>query len=223
MAGTTEFSDIKDHVWRGLAKRGDYDPNDVSANLLLEGLVNRAYVRVALPGTYEHPALQSSETITLATGDFDYTLSSTYAIRWVRDVTNSRRLRKWSFERMDKTVRPNGAPTNYARWGNVLYTNTSPTSSENGNTLAVRGWTRPTALSAATDKTVLEPEWDEAIIYLAIATGWSLIGELDMAAGYREMYAAFANDVKEIGDIEAEDPTYVPDVHESIYMRRGTS
>jgi hypothetical protein len=207
--GTLTLADFEDEVWLSLERHNDADPSVAAQQTRLRRWINQAYLRVAMPRTYPHPELQTTQTITLVTSTQSYSLDSTrWAVDHIRYVTRNRTLKRVSKEALDRVdVTASGEPSWWARWGNAVYLNRTPSTAENGHTLHAHVWNIPTAMSSPTSTTTLRDIFDEPIVELAASLGWRRLGDFARADAHLSTYAALLNDIFEIEKTEAAQDT----------------
>ena len=170
----------------------------------LDRWVNAAYRHMTHPSVHKHWEAMGRYDLALVAGTREYSLSTAtvgYSIVGVRDVTYylataianttmRRDLRPRSLHWINQRSAPLGAPTGYSfdySTGRLLTLDTQPTSNESGHMVRVSVWRELTALSAATDATVLSDYWDRVLL-----KGAQWLAELDL--GYREIAEATKQD-----------------------------
>lgn len=177
------------------------------ANTTLDRWINWAYRHVSSPKVYRHPALQSTQNITLAANDRDYALNSDVeAIHSVYNQNEGYSLRRedirWINER---PVNYGGRPGVYARWNNTLFFHNGPSTSDAGKIIVVRYWAFPARLTTDNAITVLYPIWDEIIVMRAVWSAWRSLNRPDHAEIAKQDFSQMVNEVGQILSIEGED------------------
>ena len=202
--GSLTLTNLETEVWLSLEHHTDADPADATSQAHLDRWINQAYLRISLPTTFPHPELQETQTVTLVTSTQSYALTSTrWAIDHIRYVDRNRNLKRVSKEALDRLNTTNtGEPSWYARWGNTIYLNRTPSSNENGDTLTVFTWQIPTLLTTGASTTVLRSIFDEPLVELAAAIGWRRLGDFARADAHLTTYAALLNDIRTLDTIE---------------------
>lgn len=215
--GALTLSQLREEVRTQVGGRRDLNTTtDARVNLA----INDGYRYIAQPNVYQHRETQSVGTITLATDDVDYNLTTALAatpqaihsVYYHRGTTiaaaNTRtRLVQTDIRKLEETQFPAGEPREYALFGNDLYIDRRPTATQNGQLLRVFYWAPVVALSGTTDTTVLRTEWDEVLIQAAT---WFLFKRLRMFAEAELAKAdldAAINNKLDIARAEAEDLT----------------
>ena len=201
--GNLTLPNFEDEVWLSLEHHTDADPADATKQVRLDRWINQAYLRISLPTTFPHPELQETQALTLVTSTQSYALAATrWAIDHIRYVDRNRNLKRVSKEALDRlNVTNPGEPSWYARWGNTVYLNRTPSSSENGDTLTVYTWQIPTLLTGAAT-TVLRSIFDEPLVELATAIGWRRLGDFARADAHLTTYAALLNATRTLDAVE---------------------
>lgn len=202
--GDMTLAEFEDEVWLSLERHTDADPATPSQQTRVRRWINLAYRRVSLPTTFKHPELNAIQTVTLVTSTQSYALASTrWAIDHIRYVDRNRNLKRSSKEALDRlNVTNAGEPQSYARWGNTIYLNRTPSSAENNHTLDVHCWDIPTALNTPAGTTVLRAIFDEVLVELAAAIGWRRLGDFARGDAHLKTYADLINDIREVDATE---------------------
>lgn len=185
--GTLTFTQVRDELRVQLGGRHDSTASDARLNLA----INDGYRYIAQPNIYMHRELEANGTLTLVTDDVDYALSGLGATpQAIHSVYHHRatsiapantrvRLLATDLRRLEEQQFGAGEPRYYTVYGNTLYIDRRPTSVQNGQLLRVFYWAPVTALSGASDVTVLRAEWDEVLVQAAT---WFMFKRLRMFA-----------------------------------------
>ena len=203
--GTLTKAEMRTELYLLLNSRDEVDPADAAGQVRLDRFLNWSYARVQLPSTFEHVEKQTTQSIAIVTSTTSYTLT-VWAIDHVLYSQRSKRLPPISRAQLSNLSTPSGPPTRFARWGNTLYLDTIPTSSENGHTLVVYGWQDIQTLAAAGAGSSLNSLWDEVIVTGAAWRGWRSLGDMARADIYREEYGALVNDARSVLSMEGHIP-----------------
>lgn len=182
----------------------EYDPLTASGQTRCDRALNFTYKRIQRPNTFNHIELQSVETLTLAAGTESYA-TTLYAIDHARYSQVPRRLNPMTMRQRSTLTLPSGPPTRYTRWGTNIYFDHIPSAAEAGHTIQLFGWAALVSLASTGPASVLNSEWDQAIITGAGWYAWRSLGDQSRADILREEYAALVNDAKDILSIEAHD------------------
>ena len=212
MTGATMTTEVRYNL--GNRQSGGGGPTD--AQILR--YINWAYNHVARPTIYRHRELQATQTVTLADGTAGYTLTTVpMAIFDVRNSTDEYKLDPKAIRDIDDRPSTSGQPRWYAVWGNTIQTSPTCGSADDGDTLTIRYWQAPTAIT--TGATALRYEWDEVIVAGATWRGWIGLAEYERAMGAREHFGVLIQEVVDILKIEGEDTGNVWEVEVGSYQR----
>ena len=195
--GTNTLAEMRDDLYLLLNSRDEVDPDVAAGQTRLDRFLNWAYQRVQLPTTFEHIERQSTQTLTLVTSTASYTVTL-WAIDHIRYDNFKKLLRPMSRQQLSNATIPDGQPTRFARWGTSIYLDYTPTSTQNGHTLTMYGWTTPTTLATSSAASALNAVWDEVIVIGAAWRGWRSLGDHTRADVFREEYAALVNDNRSV-------------------------
>ena len=164
--------------------------------------INQSYLELC--SQYQFDQLRTSTTVTTSSGTATYELSvdTLLKIDDVVDTTNNVKLYPMNESQYNKftqgdtstTGTPiywfiNGVGSNN-RWNLTLWPTPGGTYS-----LTVDYTRKPTELvssSSANTSPITPEQWDDSIIYRAVARGWAMLGEPDLHSKWRQM--AMAND-----------------------------
>ena len=204
--GSMTAAELRTELWFALDNKTTLDPTDGTNAVRLNRWLNWAYDHITDPRIYKHQVLKATQSITLVTSTQTYSLASDlWGIRWVYYTdtnSNPKRVTPRTQQQLDRVRAGSGAPTFYAREGNSINLQESPTSTENGETLTVRYWKEPTAL--AFSATVIPRRFDPILLEFATAYAWKALGQLEKADTAFALAAALLNDVGEVEDLESE-------------------
>lgn len=166
-------------------------------------LVNDSYRHVCRPKIYEHKDLMSEQDITL-TSVQSYNLNSdVQAIRHVTDTDRGFNLKPRQLEWIDGRILTSGAVSAWARDGGEIIFDRTPSSAYQGNTIRVRYWAKPDAISS-TETTVIDDDWDEIIEQGAVWRGWNRLGDRDRAREAADIFVAMIREIAPQAVLEAE-------------------
>ena len=207
--GDAQLVDLRDDLWLSLEHHTDADPSVAANKTRMHRWINQAYRHLALPTTFRHPELHTTQTITLVTGTQSYAITATnWAIDHIRYNFRNINLKRVSKEAMDRLIWTNtGPPSLWSRWGNVVYLNRTPSSSENAQTLTAFCWLVPTLLAGDSDVTAVRPIFDEPLVEYAAALAWRRLGDIPRSDSHRETYAALINDIRTLDSAEGPQDT----------------
>lgn len=211
--GAMDLATLRSSLRYMLGNRADLTDAQLDSWLYMGAL------HIAQPSVHRHRELQTSHTLTLAQGDDDYDIStSTIGFRFtalysvthvlatsVTPTARRRRLRAMAMRDMEELVKPEGAPYRYAVWGEVLYLDTSPSSTEASQKVVLRGWKEHPTLPASGAASPLRPYWDIPIIVAGAWHAWRALNRLDRAEILKQELAAVITEACEVGRVEAED------------------
>ena len=221
-SGTPNFRDTLDMLLKG---RSDAVMTDAHRDFWL----NSAYRHMCLPSVHRFREMHASYTITLISGDNDYTLDETtvgFKITGIRSIYNimatadtptaqKRRLSPRDIRWFDRRTLVAGPPTNYAIEGETIFIHGVPSAAEAGQLVRVRCWREPAALSATTDTTVVASYFDRPLVKGAQWMAERDLGYRDRAEDTKQEYVALLNEAPEDGQIEGENWDYQVDVNPS--------
>lgn len=172
--GLKTLTNFRDVVQASLGERG-------FSNTLLDRWINNAYQELA--GMSHFEALSTTQDFVTTDGQETQALDATWVdIVGIVNTTENyrRRLIRLAFENYLKkdfhSAEAEGPPTHWAKFGNTIYLYPVPDLST--YTFTIYGYKYPTNLSAAGDTTVLLPQWDQVIEFLAIRNGFNERGEI---------------------------------------------
>ena len=228
------LSDFRSAVRFGILNRSATAVPDST----IDRAVNDTYRQVSMPSVYRHRALERTGSWTIAADDVDYAYSALSGLGtgetvWgLFDVTyiqgssatdfslNRYRLRPAEMRWLDRLgLLPQGPPRRYFVWQNVLYLDARPTSNEAGHLLQARCYVRPPKLTATSDKTVLDPEWDEPIVVGAQWRIWRSLNQMDIASELKVEYGDLVNEITRVHVLEGEDPGRTVSVRHEPYTK----
>jgi hypothetical protein len=171
--GTWDYSRLKAELLFRFASRDDLEsPTDWAGRF-----INDAYLTLCtknhfwtLKRRFDFPELETSTTANTVDGTaYITTPTDAFIIRHLHNDTDDVAMRPMGVldyqnkpDRADTTAED--APTSWVRMGTKLYLYPTP---DAVYTIGIHYRKRPALLTAATDVTVLSPEWDEAIVSLA--------------------------------------------------------
>jgi hypothetical protein len=201
--GTNLLSDMRSDLYLLLGSRDEVDPTTAPGQARLDRFLNWCYLRIQLPSTFEHVERQTSEILTLVTSTTSYSIA-VWAIDHIRYDNFSKLLRPMSKTQLSNSTVPAGQPSRFARWGQFISLDYSPTTTQNGHTLTVYGWIQPSALtnSVSVAASSLNSVWDEVIVAGAAWRGWRSLGDSVRADTFREEYSALVNDNRSVLSFE---------------------
>lgn len=171
--GTWDYDRFKAELLLGFGNRDDLtSPTDWAGRF-----INKAYLTLCtknrfwtLKKPFDFPELETSATASTVDGTaYITTPTDAYLIRHLHDNTSDVPMRPIGYldyaNKVDKAdTSAEGAPTTWVRMGTKLYLYPTP---DAVYTIGIYYRKRPTLLSAGTDVTALNPEWDEPIVMLA--------------------------------------------------------
>lgn len=212
MAGILTLTELLDHL--------RYEVGSKSANVITneQGVawLNWTLMQLASPRVYRHPELRTLDTsLTMTDGTATYTLPTT--LRWVTSVRvtpsgGTIRGLRWShpeqFDRMYPDATVEATPSHWTRGaGGVLRLGPTPGATDDGGTITLAGYTRPTFFDASTltATSPLGPEWDEALVVGATARAWRATGEVARQAAAAAEFRDLINEIVGALTVESED------------------
>jgi hypothetical protein len=139
------------------------------------------------------PELEAYATIPLVASQTSYLYpSDLFAIYSLIYPTLGRKLVNINIEVLDKIITlPSGAPARYARYGKMLYIDTSPTSDEAGNTLKLRYLSQIAEVDASSSAFTLPHPFHEAILLGSLYRAHRAFREYEQANEVKRDYLAF--------------------------------
>lgn len=193
--GTTTFAEFKQYVKHRFGNDDELDTGSSSGTNYYGKWVNDAYLLLttqqklwALKRRFRFPQLETfSYTSTVDGTPYISYPTDAVAIREVFDNTSKYRLRwiPWGkylgyTDRADTNAE--GPPTEWVGYGGYVYLHPTP-----GAAYTIQAYYRkkPTLLSAASDKTVIGSEWDEAIVDIATYLGKVYMRQFDEAKVFK--------------------------------------
>ena len=148
-------------------------------------------------------------------------------IHTLRDETNAKIIREQNIQTiLQKAYDADAIPRKYARWGNTLYFNTTPTSSSNQPSTHIYYVQRPDAWTGSNLPSIPE-EWHVVIVYIAVETGWLALQNKEKRIEFRERVQNTINAIthpREFKDSQVEwgmVPTKGPDSQEGLFHDQG--
>jgi len=162
-------------------------------------LINQAYLQLCtrdkifgIRKKIYIPELETSEVKTTTDGTAYISVPTTaYVVRGIWNTTDDAMLTWIPPEEYWKRggradTDSEGTPTEYTRRGTYLYLYPTPDSSSLSLTVYFKK--RPTELSAADDKTVIDKAWDDIIVNLATINGFYRLQEPDIADAWKKRF-----------------------------------
>jgi len=171
---------------------GGLDSTDLS-DTDLDEMLNMSFWE--LEDKYPFEAKETVFTSTLVTDKFEYdlsgltTLDALVSISWVDSNGESFKLENMTRGMFDTlfndatSTTVSGPPEQFLREGSVLTIWPPPSSDENAQTLRLALKESVATLSGGADTTGLPRNWDELVVFGAIARGHILNGDYDKARG----------------------------------------
>lgn len=160
--------------------------------------INQSYLELA--SQYGFDQLGSSTTITTSSGTASYELSvdTVLSIEDIVDTTNKNRLRsmnEYQYNSYTQGGTQSGTPQYWYIDGigsNDRFNITLWPTPAGAYSLTVNFKQKPTELvaSPSATSTVIPEQWDDSIIYRAVARGWAMLGDPDMSMKWRQLSSA---------------------------------
>lgn len=157
--------------------------------------INQSYLELA--SQYQYDQLRSSTTITTVSGTADYELSvdTVLKIDDIIDGTNNNRLQAMNERQYNQFTQggtQSGTPDYWFINGvgsNDRFQVTLWPTPAGAYSLTVDITIKPTELvkSPTATSTIIPEQWDDSIIYRAVARGWMMLGDPDTAGKWRAM------------------------------------
>lgn len=195
--GDLSYDDIKTEIKVKLSQRDDID-------VVIQNAIFNAYQDIAT--IFHHYELETSGNVTLVVGQRSYDLATLLpalrVILSVRNTTLGKKITKTDWRVFDEmSSYSSGPPSRYARFGDTLEFDTLPATA---HVVAVKYAKKVTAFSGSS-KSVLLPEWDEAILLGSIYRVLERIDENDKAEVAKNRYLEFVQSRTRPKDLEDED------------------
>ena len=193
---------------------GGIDSTDLS-DTDLDEMLNMSFWE--LEDKYPFEAKETVFTTTLVTDQYEYdlsglsTLDALVSISWIDPNGESRKLEKMTRGVFDTIFNdatsnsPSGPPESFLREGNVLTVWPPASSDENGKTLRIALKESVATLSGGADTTGLPRNWDELVVYGAIARGHVLNSDYNLAREMRDFQVGITRSTVPTEAKEAED------------------
>jgi hypothetical protein len=187
--GTMSYATMQSQLKFGMGNRDDIDtqlaawPNESYMDLTCR----YHFFGTSVPGLlYTFPELNVTlVALTTANTAFVARPTNTHLIYTVYDDTNGRKLDYRDHRWLWRQSASNGDPSYWIPYGDRIYLYPTPDDAFN---LSVHYRKRPTALSAASDVTVLSEDWDWPIVDLANINGLMRFKEFDKAAALQKAW-----------------------------------
>lgn len=213
--GTLTFAQMKTELGFLLKNRNDSDSTN---NTRVERWINDAYTFMCHPSIHPFREMQSISTITLATGDNEYSITSlssntVVAIRFVTYVqataftptVTKRKVRPRTIRFFEQRTLTTGQPNQYAIDGETLFLSPVPRSNENNHLLRVGYYQEPDILSDSNTTTVLPRYYDRPMQKVIQAFAEEDLGDRELALLTLRSATQLLNNANPENEMEAED------------------
>lgn len=150
---------------------------------------------------------EKSYSFNLVTGVREYPLpSDCLAVYDLRDNTLKRKIYRSHYRRFDRTdVEASGDPTHYIRFGNSIFFNFKPSST---NEIELRYCRIIDKMVNDTDVPTIPAPWHECLILGAEFRGWRALGEYDRMVVVKNEYLALVRSRQAEYEIEDSDEEF---------------
>lgn len=212
--GSMTLADFTGEINFLLKRRNDVDS---TSSTRVERWINQAYTYLCHPSVHMFREMQAIDTITLATSDNDYSITTlnsntVVAIRFVTYIQSTsytagvtkRKVNPRSINQFEQKTLASGSPFEYAIDGETIFINGIPTSTQNGQLLRIGYYKEPTILSSDTDTTVLPSYYDRPILKVAQAFAEADLQDRDLALLTLREATGLMN-IKDENELEAMD------------------
>jgi len=219
--GLMTFDDFAEELDFLLKRRND---NDATNTARISRWINQAYTYMCHPSVHKFREMQAINSITLATSDNDYTLTSVIsdtivAIRFITYISatsftagaTKRKVNPRSIRQFEQKTLASGAPFEYAIDGETLYINGIPTTTQNSHLLRVGYYKEPASISGA-ETTVLGSYYDRPLLKIAQAFAEADLQDRDLSLLTLREASGLLNNALEEEELEAEETGYEVEV-----------
>jgi hypothetical protein len=119
----------------------------------------------------------------------------------IRNDTYEQKLRKYDPMELDKNIRVSGPPLRYARFGDRIELDCFPNIDYN---MTSRWRIRPPELVNGGDH-ILDREWDEVILTMAVQKGWEALEQWDKSNAQKQIVEIQLQRRQDVADMETID------------------
>jgi len=212
--GTMTYDEFSTELGLLLENRNDAQATDADR---ISRWINQAYTYMCHPSIHYFREMQTIGTITLASGDNDYDISTInsatpVAIRWITYIHASsftptarrQKLKPRDIRWFESKTLSTGRPFNYTIDGTSLFIAGVPGSGEDGNLLRVGFVQEPDAIATG-ETTVLNTYYDRPLMKFVQAFAEADLGDKARALITLKEAAGLINNARERTELEAED------------------
>ena len=213
--GTMTRTEMEQEIIFGLGNRADAGATDATR---LTRWVSQAYNYMSHPSIHKFRETQDVYTITLATGDHDYTLApgvvgyNIVAVRWVTFVqaaaytagAQKRKVYPRDVKIFERRTLQNGQPNLYTIDGTEIQINGIPRAAENGQLLRVGVYREPEVLGAGNSTPYLG-YYDRPLWKFGLSFAQADLGDVDLSMVTAREAQNLLNGAQPKTELEAED------------------